>query len=162
MRLVHFSAEPLGEIVSIPQELRGKGMFKPIGLWVSVEGIGDGWREWCEAEHFALDRLTVETEIILAPKARILRLSSPDDIDAFSEEWRGPPRPYLDGSMLIDWPRLAENYQGIIIAPYIWERRLSDDCRWYYAWDCASGCIWDADAIAEARQLERQEATNGQ
>jgi hypothetical protein len=45
----------------------------------------------------------------------------------------------------IDWQRVAEQHQGIIITPYQWECRYSID--WYYIWDCASGCIWDPDAI---------------
>ena len=49
----------------------------------------------------------------------------------------------------IDWNRVAKKYQGIIITPYIWERRLTTTCTWYYGWDVASGCIWDNKAIKE-------------
>ena len=48
----------------------------------------------------------------------------------------------------IDWRLVAEEWQGIVIAPYLWERRFDSDARWYYSWDCASGCIWDHRAIA--------------
>ncbi len=44
--------------------------------------------------------------------------------------------------------QVAKLYQGIIIAPYCYSIRLDNDCFWYYPWDCASGCIWDATAIA--------------
>jgi hypothetical protein len=54
--------------------------------------------------------------------------------------------------MWIAWDRLRERYQGLIVTPYIWERRLTmgngPDAMWYYFWDCASGCIWDPAAIA--------------
>lgn len=45
----------------------------------------------------------------------------------------------------IDWQKVSRQYDGIIIAPYQWEHRLSSD--WYYPWDCASGCIWNGKAI---------------
>jgi hypothetical protein len=48
----------------------------------------------------------------------------------------------------IDWYRVAEQYDGIIITPYIYERRLTEYTTWYYSWDCASGCIWNGKAIA--------------
>ncbi|QBI98814.1 hypothetical protein SEA_BOBBY_184 [Mycobacterium phage Bobby] len=45
----------------------------------------------------------------------------------------------------IDWGKVAADYGGIIIAPYQWSRRM--DPHWYYTWDCASGCIWNLEAI---------------
>jgi len=56
----------------------------------------------------------------------------------------------------INWPAVAEKYDGIIIAPYIWQRRLSDnpDHFWYYGWDCASGCIWNTEVIEEIHTKE--------
>lgn len=53
-----------------------------------------------------------------------------------------------EGTPLIDWRRVAESYQGIVIAPYVWARRHHLASGWYYAWDCASGCIWDSAAVA--------------
>ena len=40
---------------------------------------------------------------------------------------------------------LDRRVDGIIIAPYQWYCRMTVD--WYYTWDCASGCIWNLDAI---------------
>jgi hypothetical protein len=49
----------------------------------------------------------------------------------------------------IEWRKVAERFDGIIIAPYIWQRRLDLESSWYYSWDCASGCIWNASAVRE-------------
>ncbi len=49
----------------------------------------------------------------------------------------------------LEWDKVKDKYQGIIIAPYQWECRLALETCWYYGWDCASGCIWDLDCIKE-------------
>lgn len=33
---------------------------------------------------------------------------------------------------MIDWPQVAQHYDGIIIAPYCWEMRLDREAGWYY------------------------------
>ena len=58
----------------------------------------------------------------------------------------------------IDWPAVATDYPGLIIAPYQWSCRMSEFTRWYYGWDCASGCIWNADAIARVTEEAREAA----
>lgn len=52
----------------------------------------------------------------------------------------------LINSHTIDWGRVAEKYGGIEIAPGLpWRFRTRS--KWYYTWDCASGVIWDVNAI---------------
>lgn len=77
----------------------------------------------------------------------VLKLSSVAMLDAFDRKYRSNERSgefagFTFHDYDIDWPRLATEYDGIEIAPYLWERRLSEECRWYYSWDCASGCLW--------------------
>lgn len=92
--------------------------------------------------------LTHATEIVLSPTANILRLASGEDLDAFTEEYGFDPYSMRGGFIHdIRWPDIAAKYQGIIIAPYIWSRRMTNHTFWYYGWDCASGCIWEANAI---------------
>ncbi|QDM58016.1 hypothetical protein SEA_DALLAS_199 [Mycobacterium phage Dallas] len=112
---------------------------KPEGLWVSVAGEDD-WPTWCRGEEFSFDNLTVCHRVTLVPGANILHLKSPMDIDAFHYLYAN--RGILDW---IDWGKVAADYDGIIIAPYQWSRRM--DPHWYYTWDCASGCIWNLEAI---------------
>lgn len=149
-RLVHWSADPIAVLDPAWDYSSGRTRLdKPTGLWVSVEGNGDGWADWCRAEEFGLDRLTHAHEVTLAPSARILRITTPEGIDALTAEY-GTGR---YAGVEVDWPRIAQEYQGILISPYQWSRRLADGCSWYYGWDCASGCIWDLTAIESVRLL---------
>lgn len=151
-RLIHYSAAPLLSVHSVDPSNHRR--FKPIGLWVSVEGEND-WPSWCAGESWGLDRLTHATEIICEPTARILRLSCAPHLDRFTEEYADEDKSLTRNRITaVRWEKLAEKYQGIIIAPYIWERRLDDYVQWYYSWDCASGCIWDATAIKELRPTD--------
>lgn len=153
---IHFSSAPLGAIKSIAQEQKdgGEPFFKPRGFWFSVEGNDDGWKWWCEAEHFRTQDLARQTEIIFKPSAKILRLSSPKGIDDFTEKYvLDYPALRMRRGMVLDWAKVAAEYDAIVVAPYIWERRLSDHCFWYYTWDCASGCVWNAAAIEATRAL---------
>jgi hypothetical protein len=31
----------------------------------------------------------------------------------------------------------------------VWECRLDPAAAWYYGWDCASGCVWNLEVIAD-------------
>ena len=109
--------------------------FKPQGLWVSVKGEDD-WPSWCAREDFGCGAICHRVE--LKPTARVLILSTPECLDIFD-------RMYGDGQQMIRWQEVAAEHAGLIITPYQWSRRFSH--LWYYGWDCASGCIWDASAI---------------
>lgn len=158
-RLLHYSATPLGEIRSIPQPSDHSRAFKPRGLWLSVEGDYD-WKSWCEGEIFCLENLACAHEVTLHPSAKILRISDADGIDDLTERFPvyfpiSGHDAYIYG---IQWAEIAKDYQGIIIAPYIWSRRLDMKANWYYSWDCSSGCIWDASAIQSVKLLDARSA----
>lgn len=133
---------------------------KPTGFWVSVQGPDD-WYEWCTREEFCVSDLSNEYDVTLAPGANVLRIDNLGDLEdltyrypALTAEWRRSS--VWADERYPDWPRIAAEFDGIIIAPYQWAARL--DLFWYYAWDCASGCIWNLDAIESvtpARKLER-------
>src|SRR5262245_25168 len=124
--------------------------LKPSGLWLSVE---DDWELWCRDENFGVDRLAHRYEVTLRGDANLLTLSTCEHIDAFTARFSEPlaaSRSYHS----IDWARVKDLYQGIVIAPYLWERRLAPHTLWYYGWDCASACVWDTAAIEEVRKCE--------
>lgn len=154
MRLIHYSAEPFNfEHRRVEQPEAASFPMKPQGLWVSVKGETD----WAEQgrEMFGDGGFHYASLIELTADANILRLSSVRQIDSFTEQYRcaaDPRFPSISGSM-IDWRRVAEQYQGIIIAPYQFERRLTPHTFWYYGWDCASGCIWNTAAVASVEAL---------
>jgi len=142
--LVHYSAS--SELVPESKEQKAKAGRKPYGLWVSVEGGGAyGWKEWgTENSYGCFDhRFTV----LLAPDHNVLVT-----VDLYGLHEKYAKALYHDTPYSyehIAWEDVARDYQGIIIPRYLWEHRfdtrMSD---WYYSWDCASGCIWDASAIA--------------
>lgn len=124
---------------------------KPRGLWVSVEGEDD-WASWCRDNGFGLERMAHCTEVALIANANILTLSSAHELDDFTARYGSlrNHRAYDDG---IRWAEVAAQYNGIIIAPYQWERRLG--LSWYYGWDCASGVIWNLwDAVSYTRVVD--------
>jgi len=154
MKLRHFSDQPVETLRSIEQ--RDTPDDKPLGFWVSVEGDGDGWTDWCRETEFALEKLVVEHEVILKPSARILTITGEAGLDAFTREFGIPlDEPFMRQfeRRRINWAKVAAEHQGIIIAPYIWTRRLHPETFWYYTWDCACGCIWDVSAMERVNVL---------
>ncbi len=87
--------------------------------------------------------LAVRHVVMLNNPDSLLWLTTPEDLDHFTDEW-GIDAKY--NMRAIEWWRVAQKYPGIMITPYCWQRRL--DLFWYYGWDCASGCIWDSEAVA--------------
>jgi hypothetical protein len=157
LTLIHYSAIRLGEIRSLDQPERINPYGKPKGLWVAVESSEDnwnGWREWCEREQAALDKFEYAVRIHLKDSANVQLISGADGVKAFHGQF-GRPIPEYPAyrSRCIVWKDVAKSYSGIIIAPYIWEPRPWRKPSWYYAWHCASGCIWDATAIRSAEPL---------
>lgn len=155
-RLIHYSRAPLVEVVSRAHADHGAGSYKTPGLWFSVEG-DFGWLEWCKSERWGLDGFTYATEIILKSDARICTLADAGGIDEFTKRFTPANRPEWDRGL--DWLDIRSRWQGLIIAPYCWERRMGMDTMWYYGWDCASGVIWDADAIGDLRPTDPPDMT---
>lgn len=144
--LTHYGADPVLHVYLVAQS--PVPHFKPYGLWVSVDEGSISWPDYIESSEAWACRLRVVHDVRLAPDARILLIATAEDLDAFARRYgrneRITPPDYYH---YIDWKEVAEAYQGIVIAPYRYDRRF-DGGLWYYGWDCASGCIWDADAIA--------------
>jgi hypothetical protein len=152
MILRHYSNTEITEVRS--HESEQKMGQKPQGFWISVDDNGEGWADWCRDNDYRVEHLTHIHNVELHSDAYIILINNEKEIDTFHNAhkvtWAGP----YDW---IDWKSVAKKYQGIIIAPYLWSRRMDADCIWYYGWDCASGCIWDASAIASI-SLEKVEA----
>lgn len=157
-RLVHFSKQVITEVHG---NHNSPGHLKPKGFWVSVEGNGDGWSDWCRDEGFHTETLENAHEVTLAADAKILWIRTVEELDAFSEQWRIQPdwadpiqRKWHHLETKIDWEAVTRRWQGIIITPYLWGRRLDGNAFWYFGWDCASGCIWDPAAIQRIEVID--------
>lgn len=146
MRLLHYTEKPFAydphfEYVQVEPHAYGK----PVGLWVSCEGEDD-WPTWCRSEDWGVAYLANVSEITLHADANILYVCSAEQLISFHQEY-GIPSGYDFLGHSIDWQRVTSEWDGIIIAPYLWGMRLSREVPWYYTWDCASGCIWNLDVI---------------
>lgn len=140
--LTHFTAAPFTFDPNRVYQQR-RPTFKPEGLWLSVDGE-HGWKEWCEGEQWGIDGLSYETPFQIREGANVLRLSTLDEIRALPK--RFPLKEtYLDG--WVDWKPVIEQYDGILVTPYVWEARYDIATSWYYPWDCASGCFWNLASV---------------
>lgn len=161
--IIHYTKEKIKLLKPIDFDSLEEPLMKPEGLWVSIED-GWGWKEWCKDSNFALDHFEYAYKIHLMNDANILHLKTAKEVFAFGEEFRCKKFPgfpddpefkrLLEYSVLyIDWKKIAQQYQGLIIAPYQWDCRLDHKSSWYWGWDCSSGCIWDIEAIHGLRKL---------
>lgn len=145
--LFHYARGIMTEILPI-EERKHVAPYKPNGLWVSVDepdhdGEIHGWKQWCEAESFGLENLRYRHRIVVRDPDALLWIVGAGELDAFEREY-GLDQPYPRDRTIL-WGAVSEKYPGVVIAPYVWERRLEK--MWYYGWDCASGCIWDTSII---------------
>jgi hypothetical protein len=149
-----FSHQPIvhdPNLVWVQNDYRSS-YIKPKGCWITDDSE-DNWEQWCRAESWGEETLAHKHQVILNEE-KILFLNSKEALDGFTRLYGVPQMMYyVDPKLFKDepaiaWDAVANNHSGIIITPYIFERRFTD---WYYGWDCASGCIWDAKAILEIR-----------
>jgi hypothetical protein len=145
-RYYHWSASPITELRDRQGEQ--KVDFKPAGLWFDVE---EEWKAWCIENEFGLERLAYRQRVIILASERILRLTKKNDLLRFTKKFAVWPEFYPAElhtkfhRSFIDWPKVAAQYAGVLIAPYCWSLRL--ELPWYYGWDCAAGCVWDPSVI---------------
>jgi hypothetical protein len=170
--LSHFSPTRLKEVRGVvPGE--GSEMFwgedqltKPRGLWVSVDGKND-WAEFIRSGRHAKMLGAYQHQVILENSAPILMVETVSDAVEVFESYRTGTRDRLCDK--IDWARLGSEWSGILISNYYWYyieavyhdrllhteyQELRDELQWTQRWDVASGCIWDARAIASIEVIE--------
>lgn len=164
--LEHYTSEPLVfDRGRIYDQQKPRGFGKPVGFWVSVAGEDD-WPSWCRSEEFCVGSLKNCSRITLAEDAKVLLVSSPGQLIEFHRAFsiEDPDRPLLEGSdpftttfnrlhRPVVWSLVIERWQGVVFAPYLWSMRF-DGPSFYYGLDCASGCIWDLDAIKSVTPAE--------
>lgn len=121
---------------------------KPSGLWVSVPGPDD-WLAWNRSEEFLNIDPADAHVVTLTRDANVLHLATEQAVRDLCSTYPHPE--YTEGYRCPDWAAIREAYDGIVIAPYQWGCRY--DVSWYYGWDCASGCIWNLDAIESVHRV---------
>jgi len=150
MLLHHYSSNVINEIASKEQSKELKHYTRPTGLWVSV--VGD--RDWPSMKPGDL-RSQHQYEVTLAEEAKVRFIDSRERLSDFTKQYS--VKPSGERRRAIDWVRVAAEHHGLIIAPYIAKHTRYPTLFWYGAWGCASGCIWNRDAISEIRLIREAE-----
>jgi hypothetical protein len=141
-----FSTNPITEIKDTASEQ--KVGPKPRGLWYEC---GDEWHQWLKYEmpHWLADANHRYELKLDYSKMKVIR--NERELDAFHDKYKtSEPGGY--GRRGIDWPRVAREYDGVEICPYVVSRRMSP-VDWYYGWDVASGCVWRKRAVLAIREV---------
>lgn len=123
---------------------------KPKGLWY---GIGDSWISWVRSE-----MPDWESEYVFKidiDENNIIKITNYNELVDFENEYGVDGDSYFSSNKYrnINWDKVAKNYGGIEIAPYIYKARLTH--MWYYGWDVASGCIWSDNVITNITKLNK-------
>ena len=133
--------------------------FKPKGLWY---GIGDSWISWVKSEMPGWEDDNVF--MIEINENLILRITNYNELVEFEDKYstknldvnggKSALRARFDYKQ-IDWSKVAKDFAGIEIAPYIYKARYEH--MWYYGWDVASGCIWGEGVITKVTKLNDEQ-----
>lgn len=119
---------------------------KPMGLWYAV---GFGWLDFTTSEHTSFYEYgnRVHAFEISLDGLNIFKITNYDELVKFEELYLvpGETKYSMNNNWDINWAKVAENYDGIEIAPYIYKARMGH--AWYYGWDVASGCIWNTSSL---------------
>ena len=132
--------KPYCTAVALPQDR----LFKPHGVWYS-DGQQDNWLNWCcgeDCQHF-LRRYLYRLEL---DRTSMLVLKTEQDLKDFTQQY-GTHELGWEFVREINWPQVQQRFTGIEIMPYQWNSRLEPATSWYYSWDCASGCVWQPEAV---------------
>lgn len=154
LTLIHYSSLPVKNYRPTFQYLTP--LHKPQGLWVSADGYGDTWRDYLLSVERDGDYPFAQ-KIELRRDAKILRLRNLREMEDFTTSF-APDSEYRHFG-LIEWRRVADEFSGIVIAPWQPDFRFQGNGlhsrAWYWGWDCACGCIWGDDAVETVGEPER-------
>ena len=133
----------------VVQSVTQEKHFKPKGLWYSC---GTEWIEWVigEMPHWSKSYI-----FEITTSGNIIKISNASELRKFDAQYYQVGIPGMSGHMFIDWPKVAQKYDGIEICPYIASMRMDSTCDWYYSWDVASGCIWNPAGLASAKVVAK-------
>jgi hypothetical protein len=176
VKLIHYSRKPVEKLVDFetiqqPFELKDSPHYvetdgvivgiapgKPAGFWVSAKG-DDDWASWCRSSEYCDTQSQYAYTIALTGQG-VLFVEGEKQLDAFHEKYSFVDRMFSSyNRKSINWKKVCKDYDGIVIAPYVWSRRLTSMgtvSDWYYGWDCASGVIWrPSKAISKLTLIQK-------
>lgn len=143
-----FKPEYFRPIINRPQWNKPTG-----GLWASVDGSPDSWKEWVLGENFYPEQLEEGFSFKISPEAKILKIYSVDDLSEIRLQNRKTF--FNDFSRTLvkapDFEELATKYDGIWMS-------ISEDRRLYmemYGWDCDSLLLFNKDVMEDIKCLNK-------
>lgn len=139
----HMTKKLFKKFKDIPTEQQQIGA-KPKGFWYDCNGE---WARWVTASMpYRIGKHNYKVQVDLS---KMIVIRNYRDFVAFENKYKTMVLDQVPGfadenDLWINWPKVAQDYSGIEIAPFI---RKADDRNWYYVWDVASGCIWEKSAF---------------
>lgn len=127
-----FDKEKFREIRNVPFQTKPVG-----GFWASPVDAKFGWKEWCEAERFREISEDNSFRFTLAENARVLKISSVDDLQSLPKLWA--PVSWI----CLDFELLAKEYDAIWAKVVGW----GDLYFQLYGWDCDSVLIMNPNVV---------------
>jgi len=96
--------------------LQKDGIYhNPLGLWI---GCGDNWMKWI-GKDIGYNQWTLSSYIYnIIINDTVLRISSVDEFKSFVHKYKKPDNQITIGN-IIDWNKLKQNYNGLVICPYL-------------------------------------------
>lgn len=134
-------------------------MFKPMGIWYSID---DAWIRWVKDEEPDWLFRYKHKHLVEINEDRILFV--PGTVEALSS-FVATYSSYCPGTItmkMIDWEKVAQEYDGVEFSPYnrglYFGKGLTSNeimaLTFYSGIDVPSGCIWGSDAIKKIERLD--------
>lgn len=172
MKFYHYSSNPdlkVNDIVNKDQLV----VAKPKGLWLGIEDDEYSWDEWAKDDYPSFFEGSPHKYHVEVAEKALLKIDNNEAFDAFVYQYgyhssllnpdpraarkimpSEPMRDLMMANILnpvhINWEAVAMEYEGIVIAPYLVERRGIDGF-FYNSWDCACACIWSKEVILDIK-----------
>ena len=160
IHLGHSEYDPSRIVASI-DNVGTIGGQKPNGLWASDKESNYTWEEWCEDEMYHTDRLQEGFEFSLSEDAKILTVSSYEDIKPFTKTnpvYAYAPAIIRDDEMnkVLDIEKLMAEFDGmeVIVSDISESDRMNT---LLYPYDCDSICIWNPSVIEDVTPVREKD-----
>lgn len=122
-------------------------------LWVSYEEGSQGWKPFCEEGGFRLYNLAFGHPVDIELDCDTLTLNTIQDMQDFTEKYGVS----TDRGTMIDWMRVANHYNVLVIPRWFNKLAYSDEYHWYKCWDVACAVIFrpcDSVCIRAAQPVD--------
>ncbi len=163
------------KLKSVTNKTQKGTYFKPYGLWFAC---GDAWIQFITGEQYAPHEYKYLYEVKLRKK-HILTINTLAQLHNFQKQYGHAEQvKHLDyGKLLferrrvyivqdyhyIDWKKVQDaGYTGVVICPFLLSKTniTTENIAqyfWYWAWDIASGVVWNKDAVKQVSLLYQNE-----